>query len=47
MGEKVRAAVIDAAGTAPQVQEIELADLQEDEVLVRISTTGICHTDVA
>ncbi|HVE75546.1 MAG TPA: alcohol dehydrogenase catalytic domain-containing protein [Actinomycetota bacterium] len=47
MGERVRAAVIDGAGSAPAVQEIELADLREDEVLVRISTTGICHTDVA
>ncbi len=47
MTTRVRAAVIDKPGANPEVQEIELADVAHDEVLVRIQSTGVCHTDVA
>lgn len=43
----VRAAVVEKSGTAPVIQDIELAPLRFDEVLVRVVCTGICHTDVA
>jgi Zn-dependent alcohol dehydrogenase len=42
-----RAAVVDAGGTPPVIQPIEFADLRFDEVLVRVVSTGVCHTDVA
>jgi Zn-dependent alcohol dehydrogenase len=42
-----RAAVVRAGGTDPELVDIGLAPLAYDEVLVRIVTTGICHTDVA
>ena len=44
---QIRAAVVERAGEVPQVQDIELSDVVHDEVLIRISTTGICHTDLA
>ncbi|MCI0627188.1 MAG: alcohol dehydrogenase catalytic domain-containing protein [Acidobacteria bacterium] len=43
---KIRAAVIDKPGANPEVQEIELAGLAHDEVLVRLKATGVCHTDL-
>ncbi len=46
LGERVRAAVVDAPGAPIVVQNIELDDLQPDEVLVRIGACGICHTDL-
>ena len=42
---KSRAAVAFAAGEPLQVVEIEVASPQAGEVLVRISHTGVCHTD--
>jgi len=42
-----RAAIIDGPGKAPVVRSINLANLRNDEVLVRTVVTGICHTDVA
>lgn len=42
-----RAAVVEAVGEAPHVEDIELADLRLDEVLVRVLATGVCHTDIA
>lgn len=47
MKHTVRAAVVEKGGSAPEIQDIELAPLRVDEVLVRILATGICHTDVA
>jgi S-(hydroxymethyl)glutathione dehydrogenase/alcohol dehydrogenase len=44
---RTRAAVVDEAGADPVVQDIDLADLIADEVLVRVATTGVCHTDLA
>jgi S-(hydroxymethyl)glutathione dehydrogenase/alcohol dehydrogenase len=47
MGQSVRAAVVDRPGTAPQVVDLELADLRPNEVRVRMVASGVCHTDVA
>src|SRR6476661_7288279 len=42
---KSRAAVAFAAGEPLQVVEIDVAPPREGEVLVRITHTGVCHTD--
>jgi len=42
---KSRAAVAFAAGQPLQVVEIDVAPPQKGEVLVRITHTGVCHTD--
>jgi S-(hydroxymethyl)glutathione dehydrogenase / alcohol dehydrogenase len=42
---KSRAAVAFAAGQALQIIEIDVAPPQKGEVLVKISHTGVCHTD--
>jgi S-(hydroxymethyl)glutathione dehydrogenase / alcohol dehydrogenase len=42
---KSRAAVAFAAGQPLQVVEIDVAPPQRGEVLVKISHTGVCHTD--
>lgn len=41
------AVLVTSAGTQPTLATITLADLREDEVLVRVHATGICHTDLA
>ena len=47
MSDTVLAAVVDSGGQAPSIQPITLADLDHDEVRVRVVATGVCHTDVA
>ena len=42
---KSRAAVAFAAGKALQIVEIDVAPPQAGEVLVKITHTGVCHTD--
>ncbi len=42
---KSRAAVAFAAGQPLQVVEIDVAPPRQGEVLVRITHTGVCHTD--
>ena len=42
---KSRAAVVFAAGQALEIVEIDVAPPQAGEVLVRITHTGVCHTD--
>jgi S-(hydroxymethyl)glutathione dehydrogenase/alcohol dehydrogenase len=42
---KSRAAVAFAPGQPLQIVEIDVADPREGEVLVRITHTGVCHTD--
>jgi S-(hydroxymethyl)glutathione dehydrogenase/alcohol dehydrogenase len=39
--------VVDSAGEEPVIQEIMLLPLADNEVRVRLLSTGICHTDVA
>lgn len=46
MTRKIWAAVFDKAGSPPSVQEIDLADPGHGEIVIDISVTGICHTDV-
>jgi len=43
---KMRAAVLEQFGAPLVVQEVELADPQRGEVLVRLVACGVCHTDL-
>jgi S-(hydroxymethyl)glutathione dehydrogenase/alcohol dehydrogenase len=43
---KVRAAVLEEFGAPLVVQELELAEPQAGEVLVRLEACGVCHTDM-
>jgi aryl-alcohol dehydrogenase len=43
---RTRAAVLSAPQTAFVVTDVELDDLREHEVLVRMVATGVCHTDL-
>jgi aryl-alcohol dehydrogenase len=42
----IRAAVTESKGAPFAIQEVELDQLRADEVLVRVSAAGICHTDL-
>jgi len=42
----MRAAVLEEFGTPLSVQEVELAEPQAGEVLVRLVACGVCHTDL-
>lgn len=46
MTTKTKAAVLATARASFQVQDVELADLRANEVLVRMVATGLCHTDL-
>src|SRR4030095_14666913 len=43
---KIRAAVLEEFGQPLVVQELDLAEPQEGEVLVRLAACGVCHTDL-
>jgi aryl-alcohol dehydrogenase len=43
---KTRAAVVEAQGQPFTMSEVELDDPRDDEVLVRMVATGLCHTDL-
>ena len=43
---KMRAAVLEQFGEPLVVQEVELAEPEEGEVLVRLAACGVCHTDL-
>jgi S-(hydroxymethyl)glutathione dehydrogenase/alcohol dehydrogenase len=43
---KIRAAVLEEFGHPLVVQEVELAEPQGGEVLVRLAACGVCHTDL-
>jgi S-(hydroxymethyl)glutathione dehydrogenase/alcohol dehydrogenase len=43
---RVRAAVLEQFGAPLEVQELELAEPQAGEVLVRLVACGVCHTDM-
>lgn len=43
---KVKAAVVFETGGDFRIEQLELNDPRDDEVLVRIVGTGICHTDL-
>ncbi len=42
----MRAAVLEEFGQPLRVQEVELADPEAGEVLVRLEACGVCHTDM-
>lgn len=43
---QVTAAVVDARGGAFRLRSLDLAEPEDDEVLVRVMASGICQTDV-
>src|SRR3954464_2718598 len=43
---KIRAAVLEEFGAPLEVQELDLAEPQSGEVLVRLAACGVCHTDL-
>ena len=43
---RVRAAVLEEFGSPLEVQELDLAEPQDGEVLVRVVACGVCHTDL-
>jgi S-(hydroxymethyl)glutathione dehydrogenase / alcohol dehydrogenase len=43
---RIRAAVLEEFGAPLVVQEVELAEPQAGEVLVRLEACGVCHTDL-
>jgi S-(hydroxymethyl)glutathione dehydrogenase / alcohol dehydrogenase len=43
---KIRAALLEEFGAPLQVQELDLAEPQAGEVLVRLVACGVCHTDL-
>jgi S-(hydroxymethyl)glutathione dehydrogenase / alcohol dehydrogenase len=43
---RISAAVLEEFGAPLQVQEVELAEPQAGEVLVRLAACGVCHTDL-
>jgi aryl-alcohol dehydrogenase len=42
----VTAAVVEVQGGPFALRELELGELRDDEVLVRVAASGICHTDL-
>lgn len=42
---KMKAVTIDAVGGPVRVEEVDLAEPQGDEVLVRMGASGVCHSD--
>ena len=42
----ITAAVVDAKGGPFGLHQVEVGPLRADEVLVRMSATGVCHTDI-
>lgn len=43
---KITAAVVESKGAPFALQEVELGELRDDEVLVKVAASGICHTDL-
>ena len=44
---EVKAAVVFEQGGEFKIETLELSEPRDDEVVVRIVATGICHTDLA
>lgn len=47
MGTPARAAICRGNQTPFTIEDVELADLAPDELLVRVVACGVCHTDMA
>jgi aryl-alcohol dehydrogenase len=43
---KITAAVVEAKGAPFALRELELGELADDEILVEVAASGICHTDL-
>jgi aryl-alcohol dehydrogenase len=43
---RITAAVVEAKGGPFELRELELGELRQDEVLVEVAASGICHTDL-
>jgi S-(hydroxymethyl)glutathione dehydrogenase/alcohol dehydrogenase len=43
---EIRAAVIERAGVAPAIETLRLDDPRPGEVLVRMTASGVCHSDL-
>lgn len=43
---KIQAAILRKTGRPLKIESIEMEGQQDDEVLVRIVASGICHTDI-
>lgn len=43
---KAKAAVVNEKSGKFQISEVEIAELRDDEVLVRVVGVGVCHTDM-
>ena len=41
-----RAAVVEAGGAPFTLSDVELDELRENEVLIRMTAAGLCHTDL-
>lgn len=44
---KTTALVVSAAGVEPRLQEVTLDEIIDDEVLLEVVASGLCHTDLA
>jgi S-(hydroxymethyl)mycothiol dehydrogenase len=42
----MRGLVVEKAGAAPRVVDLEFSELQTGEVLVRLLASGVCHSDI-
>jgi aryl-alcohol dehydrogenase len=42
----MKAAVVRNAGAPFKIEEVRLGEIRDDEVLVRIVASGVCHTDI-
>lgn len=47
MARTTSALVVNSAGAKPELTTITVDSLQEDEVLVQMHATGVCHTDLS
>lgn len=43
---KMKAAVLEALNTPLKIEEVELDDPKDNEVLVKLVATGVCHSDI-
>ncbi|MEJ1990258.1 MAG: NAD(P)-dependent alcohol dehydrogenase [Maritimibacter sp.] len=43
---KIKAAVAREAGSDLSIEELDLEDPRDDEILVKVVATGVCHTDL-
>lgn len=43
---KMKAAVLEALNTPLKIEQVELDDPKDNEVLVKLAATGVCHSDI-